>query len=91
MIRHHSAADVPGLFVSDVNFSFSCFVHNDGFCFLQVGWPTVFASPSPCVPLTFGLQDALSYQVLKKTGCFVLSGAKKMYNTDSLNAIFRNT
>ena len=35
MIRNHSTAAVPGLSVSDVNFNFTCFVHNYGFCFLQ--------------------------------------------------------
>ena len=59
MIRNHSPAVVPGLIVSDVNFNFSCFVHNHGFCFLQVWCPTVFASSGHRVLLNFGLQDTL--------------------------------
>ena len=32
MIRKHFMAVVPGLIVSDVNFNFSCFIHNHRFC-----------------------------------------------------------
>ena len=61
-------AAVPGLIVSDVNFNFSCFVPNQGFSFFggQVWFPTVFASSGHCVLLKFGLQDTLSYKVLRK-------------------------
>ena len=68
MTRSHFMAAVPGLIISDVNFNFSCFLHNSQFCFLQV-WcptgPTVFASSGHCVLLKFGLQDTLSHKVIK--------------------------
>ena len=41
-------------------------VHNHEFCFLQVWCPTVFASLGHRVQLKFGIQDTLSYKVLKK-------------------------
>ena len=66
MIGHHSTAAVPGLAVSDVNFNFSSFVHNHGFCFLQVWCPTVFVSSGHRVLLNVGLWDTLFYYVLKK-------------------------
>ena len=66
MIRSHQMAAVPGLTVSDVNFNFSCLVHNHGFCFLKVWCPTVYASSGHSVLLTFGLQDTLSHKVIKK-------------------------
>ena len=65
-IRGYFAKAVPGLIVSDVNFSFSWFVHNHGFCFLQVWCPTVFVSSGRRVLFKFGPQDNLSYKVLKK-------------------------
>ena len=40
---------VPELIISDVNFNFSWFVHNHGYCFLQV-----------CVPLLLHHQDNMS-------------------------------
>ena len=52
MIRNHSTAAIPGLTVKDVNFNFSCFVHNR-FCFLQVWCPTVFASSGHLCPVNF--------------------------------------
>ena len=55
MIRSNFTAAVPGLTVSDLNFNFSCFVHNHGSCFLRVWCPTVFASSGHCVLLKFGL------------------------------------
>ena len=64
-VRHHFTAAVSGLTVSDVNFNFSFFGHNHGFCFLQVWCPTVFASSGQYVLLKFGPQDTLSYKVLK--------------------------
>ena len=36
-------AAVQGLIVSDMNLNFSCFVHNNRFCFLQVWCTIVFA------------------------------------------------
>ena len=72
MIRSCFTATVPGLivtlslFVSDVNFNFYFFLHNRGFCFLQVWCPTGFASLGQRVLLKFGLQDTLSYKVMKK-------------------------
>ena len=59
MIRNHSTAAVPGLTVSDVNFNFSCIVYNNGFRFLQVWCPTVFASSGHRVLLKSGLQDTV--------------------------------
>ena len=59
MIRNHFTAAVSGLIVSDVNFSFSCFAHNHGFGLLQVWCPY-------CVLLEFGIQDTLSYKVIRK-------------------------
>ena len=47
-------------------FNTSCYVHNHGFCYRQVLCPIVFASSGHCVLLQFGLQDTLSYKVLKK-------------------------
>ena len=69
MIRSHLRwfkAAAPGLIVSDVNFNFSCFVHNHRFCFLPVWCPTVFESSRHSVLLKFGLQDTLSYEVIEK-------------------------
>ena len=70
MIRNHFTAAVSGLIVSDVNLNFSCFVHNVqrilfsaslvSLCFCIIR--TLFE----CVLSNFGLQDTLSYQVLKK-------------------------
>ena len=65
MVRNHSAAAVLGLSLSDVNFNISCFVHNNGFCFLQVWCPTVSASSGHRVPLNFGLHDTLSTRCSK--------------------------
>ena len=76
MIRSHSAAAVSGIIVSDVNFNFSCFVHNSGFCFLQVWCPTVFVSSGHHVLLNFGIQDTLSYNVLKQ--CATLSNKRSV-------------
>ena len=45
--------------------NFSWCVHSHGFWFLQVWCLTVFASTGQCVLLKFGLQDTLSYKVLK--------------------------
>ena len=70
---------ILGLIVRDVNFNFSCFVHNHEFCFLQVWCPAVFASSGHRVLLKLGLQDTLSYKVLKK--CATLSTG--MYTTGS--------
>ena len=56
---------VSGLIISDVNFNFSCFIHNHIYCFLQVWCPVVFASSGQCILLKFGLQDTLSFKVLK--------------------------
>ena len=72
MVRSHFTAAVPGLIASDVNFNFSCFVHNHGFCLLQVRCRTAFASSGYHVLLKFGLQDTLSHKVLKK--CAKLRG-----------------
>ena len=66
MIRSHFTAAVPGLFVSDVSFNFCCFVHTQGFCFLQVFCPIVFAPLGHFAQLKFVLQDTLSCKVLKK-------------------------
>ena len=66
MIRGHFTAAVPGPIVSYVNFTFSCFVHNHRFCFLQDWCPTVFASSGHRVLLEFGLQDTLSCKLIKK-------------------------
>ena len=66
MVRSHFMAAVLGLIVSDKNFNFSCFVHNHRFCFLQVSCLTVFALSGHRVLFKFGLQDTLSYNVLKK-------------------------
>ena len=63
MIRNHCTAAVPGLIISDVNFNFSCFIHNHGLCVLHVWHPIVFASSGHVVQLKFGLQDTLSYKV----------------------------
>ena len=60
MINSHSTAAVPGLIVSDVNFNFSCFVHNHRICFLQVWCPTAFASSGHRVILNVGHPDTLS-------------------------------
>ena len=65
MIRSYFTAAVPGLIVSDVNFNFSCFVHNNRFCFLQVWCSTAFASSGHNVLLKLGLQDTVSYKVTK--------------------------
>ena len=59
MTRNHSTADVPGLIVSDVNRNVSYFVQKSGFCFLQVGYPAVFASSGHNAVSNFGLQDTL--------------------------------
>ena len=59
-------AAVPGLIVSNVNCNFSCFVHNHGFCFLQVWCFAVFASLERGILFKFDLQDTLSYKMLKK-------------------------
>ena len=58
MIRNHCAVAFVGITVSDVNFKVSCFVHNNGFSFLQVWCPTVFASGHHFL-LNFGLQDTV--------------------------------
>ena len=47
MIRSHLRAAVPGLIVSDVNFNFSCFDHNYGFCLLQVYCFCIIKTPCP--------------------------------------------
>ena len=67
MIRNHTKAAIPGLTVKDVNFDFSCFVHNNGILFSAspVSY-CFFVSSGQHVPLNFGLQDTLSYEVLKK-------------------------
>ena len=65
MIRSYFTAAVPGLIISDVNFNFSCFVLNHGFCFLQVWCPAVFASSGHCVLLKWN------------SGHFVIQGDKK--------------
>ena len=44
IIKSHFTAAIPGLIVSELNFNFSCYVHNHGFCFLQDWRPTVPAS-----------------------------------------------
>ena len=72
-IRNHFTAAVSWLIVSDVNFNFSCFGHNHGFCFLQVWRPTVFASTKRCVLLKFGLQDTLSYKVIKTCATLLIN------------------
>ena len=59
--------------VSYVNFKISCLVHNNRFCFLQVWCPTVFARSGRCVMLNFGLQDTLSYEVVKKRATLIMS------------------
>ena len=59
-------AAVQGLIVNEVNFNFSCFVHNNGFCFLHIWFPTLLASSGRRVLLKFGLQNTSSYKVLKK-------------------------
>ena len=65
MIRSYLTAAVPGLIVSDVNFNFSCSVHNHRFCFLEVWCPTVFVSLRHVLS-KFGIQDTLSCKVIKK-------------------------
>ena len=66
MIRNHCVAAVSGLIINDVNINFSCFVHNHGFCFLQVWSPVVTASSGRSLLSRYGLLDTLSYEVLKK-------------------------
>ena len=58
MIRRSFTTPVPGLTVSDVNFNFSCFVHNRRFHFLQVWCPTVFVSVGHC-PINFWVSRTL--------------------------------
>ena len=70
MIRNHSTLTVPGLLVADVNFSFSCFVHN-GFCFCN--WVQVWCS-AVCVIRTRCID-------FWSPGRFVLEDARKMCNT----------
>ena len=67
MIRNHTKAAVPRLTVKDVNFDFSCFVHNNGILFSASPVSYCFCvSSGQLVPLNFGLQDTLPYKVLKK-------------------------
>ena len=49
------------------------FVHNHGFCFLQVRCPTVFASSGHCGLLKFGLQDTSPYKVIRKCAAPIAS------------------
>ena len=69
MIRNHSTAAVQGLIISDVNFYFSCFVHNHRSCFLPVWCPIVFASLGHHVLLKSDPQDTLSQKMLKNVQC----------------------
>ena len=72
MIRSLFMAAFLGLVVIDANFNFSCFVHNHGFCFLQVWCHAVFVSSGHHVLLNFGLRDTSSYEVLKKCATLIL-------------------
>ena len=65
MMRGHFTAVVSGPIVNDMNFNFSCFVHNPALCFLQVWCPTVFASSGQSVLLNL-VCSTLSYKVLKR-------------------------
>ena len=82
MVRNHSAAAVLGLSLSDVNFNISCFVHNNGFCFLQVWCPAVFASSGHLVLSNVGLQNTLSYQVSPRAHFNSRGGDVKVYVFD---------
>ena len=67
IIRSRFTAAVPRLIVGDANFNFfSYFVHSHGFRFLEVWCLTVFASSGHHVLLKSGLQDTLSFKLLKK-------------------------
>ena len=66
MMRTHSTAAVSGMITSDVNFTFSWFIHNHGFCFLQVWCPTLFASSGTLCPIK-----------IWSPGYFVLYGVQK--------------
>ena len=66
IIRSHFMAAVSGLIVSGVNFNFFCFVHNCGFCFLQVWCPTVFASSGHRILLKFESPGHFEYKMIKK-------------------------
>ena len=59
MIRSHFTATVPGLIVSDVNFNFSCFVHNYVVVVFFFLGGVVFCKSG--VPLFLGHRDTVSY------------------------------
>ena len=67
MVGNHSVAAGLGQIISDVNLNFPCSQPQIFFFFfLPIWYPIVFASSGHYALSQFGLQDTLSYKVLKK-------------------------
>ena len=84
MIRNHSTAVVPGLIVSDVNFNFSCFIHNNGFVFCKSG-VLLLLHHRDTVSCSILVSRTLSYNVVQKCATLqrVAFGAWKISCSDS--------